>query len=478
MSGADFLTVCDTLLIADDAVSVREAQRALCDLIATHSYFVIVDEHDVVCPLFHQRHRDPGTGGPRAITRLVEALESVLERNATSAASEASRLSPAERVALLVPGSPGGVPRRIEWLGPGLLLLPHDALTHPAWLDTLTSYVRHGDLRDSRHGDADGQSNDVRAVDAECVTVHRSAEVWDVVANVFGADRVARAARVDAGCTRRSRVEMLKSVSEPGAWQLPNLSVGEGSTQLRTSGAEHSFSDNIVLNACDSLMHDGVLTVPANLNLRSGGWTRIVESGVVYAFDATRNMFSSGNVTEKARMGRLEARGQVIVDLFAGIGYYVLPLLLKAGAAHVHACDINPDAIATLRINLALNGITPGQCTVWPGDNQTLLQCSRRLGVDVARTADRVLLGLLPSSATAWPLAVACLKDEGGTLHVHGNATAGAEQAWGEEVAAAVRAIAQSTGRTGWNVTLSHVERVKSYAPRVVHVVADIVVTR
>ena len=218
-SGADFLTVCDTLLIADDAVSVREAQRTLCDLIATHSYFVIFDEHDVVCPLFHQRHRDPGTGGPRAIARLVEALESVLERNATSAASEASRLSPAERVALLVPGSPGGVPRRIEWLGPGLLMLPHDALTHPAWLYTLTSYVRHGDLRDSRHGDADGQSNDVRAVDAECVTVHRSAEVWDVVANVFGADRVARAARVDAGCTRRSHVEMLKSVSEPGAWQ-------------------------------------------------------------------------------------------------------------------------------------------------------------------------------------------------------------------------------------------------------------------
>jgi tRNA/tmRNA/rRNA uracil-C5-methylase (TrmA/RlmC/RlmD family) len=39
-------------------------------------------------------------------------------------------------------------------------------------------------------------------------------------------------------------------------------------------------------------------------------------------------MFSTGNVTEKARMARMPAAGQTIVDLFVGIGYFTIPLLV------------------------------------------------------------------------------------------------------------------------------------------------------
>ena len=49
------------------------------------------------------------------------------------------------------------------------------------------------------------------------------------------------------------------------------------------------------------------------------------------ALDVTRCMFSSGNGTEKARMGRLACCKETVVDLFAGIGYYTLPLLVHAG---------------------------------------------------------------------------------------------------------------------------------------------------
>lgn len=40
-------------------------------------------------------------------------------------------------------------------------------------------------------------------------------------------------------------------------------------------------------------------------------------------------MFSSGNVSEKLRMAGMKCAGETVVDLFAGIGYYVLPFLVK-----------------------------------------------------------------------------------------------------------------------------------------------------
>ncbi len=43
---------------------------------------------------------------------------------------------------------------------------------------------------------------------------------------------------------------------------------------------------------------------------------------------------------------------QVVVDLFAGIGYFTLPYLVHAGAAHVHACEWNPAAVEALRKNV------------------------------------------------------------------------------------------------------------------------------
>lgn len=61
------------------------------------------------------------------------------------------------------------------------------------------------------------------------------------------------------------------------------------------------------------------------------GWVEHRENGILYCLDVTRCMFSSGNVTEKARMGRLACCGETVVDLFAGIGYYTLPLLVHAG---------------------------------------------------------------------------------------------------------------------------------------------------
>lgn len=53
----------------------------------------------------------------------------------------------------------------------------------------------------------------------------------------------------------------------------------------------------------------------------------------------------------------------------SGIGYFTLPYLVHAGAAHVHACEWNPDAVSALRRNLQINKVAH-RCTVHEGDNK------------------------------------------------------------------------------------------------------------
>ena len=193
------------------------------------------------------------------------------------------------------------------------------------------------------------------------------------------------------------------------------------------------------------------------------GWVNHREGGVVYRFDALRSMFSSGNTTERRRLGELDATGEVVLDCYAGIGYYTLPLLVRAGAAHVHACEWNPHSLEGLRAGLLVNGVTD-RCTIHEGDNRE---------VGLAGIADRVVLGLLPHSEDAWPLAVRALRPTGGVLHVHANVGGGEQEAWTARVMTDLSRLCVQEGRP-FSARLVHRERVKSYAPHVWHLVADV----
>ena len=204
----------------------------------------------------------------------------------------------------------------------------------------------------------------------------------------------------------------------------------------------------------NAVASDTVRSSGATMLLGDHGEVDMLDHGVVFKFDATRQMFSSGNVTERHRMGDLDLQGETVVDAFCGIGYYTLPMLVRGGAEHVHACDINPEAAAWLLEGAQANGVEQ-RLTQHVGDNRGTLP-------QLQGTADRVLLGLLPSSEHAWEDAVRCLKPSGGWLHVHMNVEEERIEAWAEETAAKLG------GAVG------HIERVKWYAPRIRHVVLDL----
>ncbi len=119
-----------------------------------------------------------------------------------------------------------------------------------------------------------------------------------------------------------------------------------------------------------------------------------VDNGVVYTFDVTRCMFAAGNIREKLRVSRFACRGETVVDLYAGIGYFTLQYLVHTGVKFLYACEWNPAAVEALTRNLQRNGVAD-RCLVIPGDNAV----GAPSGV-----ADRVNLGLIPTSRTGWPV--------------------------------------------------------------------------
>ncbi len=91
------------------------------------------------------------------------------------------------------------------------------------------------------------------------------------------------------------------------------------------------------------------------------------EGGVRYMLDVAKIMFASGNLPERISVAAKIPDGAVVVDLFAGIGYFTLPIAVHAHAARIYACELNPVAyhylIENLRLNRAANVVPlPGDC--------------------------------------------------------------------------------------------------------------------
>ncbi|NKE36982.1 class I SAM-dependent methyltransferase family protein [Natronococcus sp. JC468] len=80
-----------------------------------------------------------------------------------------------------------------------------------------------------------------------------------------------------------------------------------------------------------------------------------VEHGTRYGLDPATVMFSPGNQAERVRMGEVVDPGERVFDMFAGIGYFALPM--ARSGARVTATELNPTAFRYLLENAVLNDV-------------------------------------------------------------------------------------------------------------------------
>uniref|UniRef100_H2Y0C0 tRNA(Phe) (4-demethylwyosine(37)-C(7)) aminocarboxypropyltransferase n=1 Tax=Ciona intestinalis TaxID=7719 RepID=H2Y0C0_CIOIN len=222
-------------------------------------------------------------------------------------------------------------------------------------------------------------------------------------------------------------------------------------------------------------------------------WVTHIDNRIIYKFDITKSMFSSGNITEKIRMANLNCDGEIVIDMFAGIGYFTLPLLVHSKARFVHACEWNPDSVTALKANLLLNKVE-SKCKIYEGDNRVV--CPTEVG-------DRIILGLIPTAEQSYIAACKALKVKGGIFHIHHNVTSiknndtekgdikyenltcnrKIKKDWMQwalntckQLLTILKQVKSCNSMPGWCITLVHIERVKSYAPCIDHLVLDLVI--
>jgi len=137
------------------------------------------------------------------------------------------------------------------------------------------------------------------------------------------------------------------------------------------------------------------------------------EYGCQYHVDLAKAYFSPRLSQEHHRVAAFVTAGEVVVDLFAGVGPFVVPIGKRCPEVKVYAVDINPAAVDLLKINVKLNKV---ENQVYP-----LLGDARELANNKLRgVADRVIMNLPETAIDFVDVACQTLKTIGGLVHFYG----------------------------------------------------------
>lgn len=207
-------------------------------------------------------------------------------------------------------------------------------------------------------------------------------------------------------------------------------------------------------------------------------------------------------------------QGSTAVDLYAGIGYFAFPYA-RAGISKMLCWELNPWSIEGLVRGAKLNGWSTKTFTTFPNgiaewrkwatavpdvdflifqqSNEDAFGAISQLAWEGPRGEEgiggrrippvrHVNCGFLPSSRLSWDTAVKIVDSKlGGWMHLHENVGVNDIEARKEEIEIGLQGVLDrwegekgGCGSYRKRVRCEHVERVKTYAPGVVHVVFDV----
>ncbi|KAI9292607.1 hypothetical protein K502DRAFT_71610 [Neoconidiobolus thromboides FSU 785] len=241
----------------------------------------------------------------------------------------------------------------------------------------------------------------------------------------------------------------------------------------------------------------------------------VTQNSITYCWAPKYTMFSQGNIKEKIRVTKekiFQLENQIVLDLYAGIGYFTLPYLLKCGAKRVYACEWNPYSVVGLIKGAEINGVSYElvkeiknennqhmfqvidkyvkkieddnkddnrisnsieniekdiKLIILPGNNEDFINYYQN-------KVDRVNLGLIPTSFQGYELAILALNKQcGGYLHIHENVVQNEENNKIQQIQQELKQIFNKYNYFNWTILLINAVIIKNYGPLVYHMVFD-----
>jgi len=209
----------------------------------------------------------------------------------------------------------------------------------------------------------------------------------------------------------------------------------------------------------------GTFRDPKGIEFIAGEDNPIVEHKehrIIYRFDITKIMFSKGNIYERKYLATLIKGGEIIVDMFAGIGYFSLPIAKHASPEKIYSIEINPVAYKFLVENIKINHLEEKIIPILGDSKKEVLNLSKS-GI----RADRIIMGVFPAPRDFIREALSLAKDKGSIFHYEGVVSK-------EDFRSLFEEFHNEAKKMDFKSELKAKRYVKSYGPNLYHVVLDI----
>jgi len=135
------------------------------------------------------------------------------------------------------------------------------------------------------------------------------------------------------------------------------------------------------------------------------------ENGCIYELDISKVYFSPRLSTEHKRVAEQVQDGEIVIDMFAGIGPFAI-LIARLKRATVYAIDVNPNAIFYLQRNITRNKLK-GKVIPIIGDSREVIT------KQLSNVADRVIMNLPGESISFLDAAIKALRSSKGIIHIY-----------------------------------------------------------
>jgi len=155
------------------------------------------------------------------------------------------------------------------------------------------------------------------------------------------------------------------------------------------------------------------------------------EFGCTFKVDIANCYFSPRLSYERQRIAKQVQLGEVVVNMFAGVGCYSIIIAKHSKAYKIYSIDLNPTAIKYMQENIKLNKVE-GKVFATQGNAKEVIR------EKMQETADRVLMPLPQLAYNYLDYAISALKPNGGWIHYYDFEHAKKDEAPKEKVKAKI----------------------------------------